>query len=314
MRIQCLFWMVLAGSTSALAQEQTVEIPPPPPRVESLKIAPSSSAKPLNPAGTVLLDVANKKVILRGELCRRDGLLEMLICKAQTKEHESIIAVDAEAQVIHAALLAIGAQPGSPATFQPDYAPPTGQKLDIWVGWTDDFGRPQRFRAQQLVRHAISRYYTAIIDPVPSELMIDNRGDLRYDTNTKELIWFGRMTESQKTNLLARSSDKTYQAAIESFFSQSQPRELVADFVFAGSRMFKQRDGTNYYMAEEGNLVCVANFGDAMIDISIRSSMDNSGLMFEPYEERLPKKRTSMVVELILVPEEPLVSDEPVKK
>lgn len=294
----------LAGTLNAQdLGESIVEVPPPPPSVISLKVAPPASAQPLNPAGTVLLDVANKRVLLRGELCRRDGLLEMLVCKAQTKEHESIISVDAEAQVIHAALLAIGAKPGSPATFQPEYMPPTGQKLDVLVSWTDDFGRPQRFRGQQLIRHAISRYYTAVIDPVPPELKIDNRGDLRYDTNTKELIWFGRMSETQRQNLLARSQNPTYQKAIESFFQQSQPRELVADFVFAGSRLFKQRDGTNFYMAEEGNLICVANFGDAMIDISVRSSADNTGLMFEPYEERLPNKRTAMIVELIVIPD-----------
>ena len=44
------------------------------------------------------LDVANKKVVLRGQLCLREGLLEMLVCKQQTKEHESIIAIDAVAK------------------------------------------------------------------------------------------------------------------------------------------------------------------------------------------------------------------------
>ena len=54
-------------------------------------------------------------------------------------------------------------------------------------------------------------------------------------------------------------------------------------------------------MAEAGDVVCVANFGDAMIDISVRSSADNGGLMFEPYTERLPNKRTAMTIELIPV-------------
>ena len=61
------------------------------------------------------------------------------------------------------------------------------------------------------------------------------------------------------------------------------------------------KDGTQYYMAEAGNVVCVANFGDAMIDIAQLSSADNGGLMYEPYTERLPSRRTAITVELIPV-------------
>ncbi len=292
----------LAGlCSSGRAAEEQPDRPPAPPTAVSLQIEPAASAKPLNPKGTVYLDTVNKKVILRGQLCLREGLLEMLVCKTQTKEHESVLSVDAEAYVIHAALMALGAKPGTPVKFQPEYAPPTGQKIDIYVGWTDEFGRPQRYPAQKLIRKVTQRYYTAILDPLPKELKIDNRGDLRYDTTTKELIWFGRMNETQKKALLARSADKSYQKLIEKFFADSQPQDLDADFIFAGSSFYKQKDGTQYYMAEAGDFICVANFGDAMIDISVRSSADNGGLMFEPYTERLPNKRTAMTIELIPV-------------
>ena len=287
--------------TSGRAAEEHPDRPPAPPPAVSLLIEPAASAKPLNPKGTVLLDTVNKKVILRGQLCLREGLLEMLVCKTQTKEHESVISVDAEAYVIHAALMALGAKPGTPVRFQPEYAPPTGQKIEIYVGWTDEYGRPQRYPAQKLIRKATQRYYTAVLDPLPKELKIDNRGDLRYDTTTKELIWFGRMDEVQKKALLARSADKAYQKIIEKFFADSQPQDLDADFVFAGSQFYKQKDGTQYYMAEAGDVVCVANFGDAMIDISVRSSAETGGLMFEPYTERLPNRRTAMTIELIPV-------------
>ena len=287
--------------SSGFTAEKFPDRPPAPPSAVSLLIEPASSAKPLNPKGTVYLDTANKKVVLRGQLCLREGLLEMLVCKAQTKEHESIISIDAEAYVIHAALMALGAKPGTPVRFQPEYAPPTGQKIEIYVGWTDEFGRPHRYPAQKLVRKVTQRYYTAVLDPLPRELKVDNRGDLRYDTTTKELIWFGRMNEVQKKALLARSADKAYQKIIQTFFADGQPQELEADFVFAGSQFYKQKDGTQYYMAEAGNIICVANFGDAMIDITTRSSADNAGLMFEPYTERLPNKRTDLTIELIPV-------------
>ncbi len=285
----------------AIAEDSTADRPPPPPPAVSLQIEPATSAKPLNPSGTVLLDTANKKVILRGQLCLREGLLEMLICKTQTKEHESVISVDADAYVIHAALMALGAKPGTPVQFQPEYSPPTGQKIEIYIGWTDEYGRPHRYPAQKLIRKATQRYYTAVLDPLPAEIKLDNRGDLRYDTNTNELLWFGRMNEKQRETQLARSSDKAYQKIIEGFFTDSQPQDLVADFIFAGSQFYKQKDGTQYYMAEAGDVVCVANFGDAMIDISLRSSADNGGLMFEPYTERLPSRRTALTIELIPV-------------
>jgi len=308
----CLGLLPTLGFCSRLiaAEGMAPDRPPPPPQAVSLMIEPAPSAKALNPAGTVWLDTANKKVVLRGQLCLREGLLEMLICKSQTKEHESIISIDAEAYTIHAALVALGAKPGTPVRFQPEYQPPTGQKIEIYIGWTDDYGRPHRFAAQQLIRKATQRYYTAVIDPLPKELKIDNKGDLRYDTNSKELLWFGRMNEKQKAELLTRSSNPEYHTAIEQFFADSQPQELDADFIFAGSQFFKQKDGSQYYMAEAGDIVCVANFGDAMIDISTRSSAENGGLMFEPYTERLPSRRTPLTVELIPVWDD----DEGVKK
>ena len=186
----------LAGlsATSALADGDAPDRPPAPPQSVSLDIEPAPTAKKLNPSGTVLLDAANKKVVLRGELCLREGLLEMLVCKAKTKEHESIVSVDADAYVIHAALMALSAKPGTPVKFQPEFTPPTGQKIDIYLGWTDEFGRPHRYPAQKLIRRATQRYYTAVLEPLPGDLKIDNRGDLRYDEITHEVIWFGPMT------------------------------------------------------------------------------------------------------------------------
>jgi hypothetical protein len=88
---------------------------------------------------------------------------------------------------------------------------------------------------------------------------------------------------------------------------------MQADFVFAGSQFFKQKDGSQYYMAEAGDIVCVANFGDAMIDITARSSAENGGLMFEPYTERLPNRRTAITVDLIPVAAERLAPASPPK-
>src|SRR5688572_6193568 len=75
----------------------------------------------LNPQGTVLLDAAGKRLLLKGEVCMREGLLEMLACLKQSKEHESIVSVETRAQIVHAGLLAIGLEPGKPVQFAPEY-------------------------------------------------------------------------------------------------------------------------------------------------------------------------------------------------
>src|SRR5579864_2016979 len=83
---------------------------------------------PLNKNGTVLYDIKGKRVLLKTHVALQQGSLEMLCCKKQTKEHESILSLDAMAQAVHAGLLTIGAKPGSPVRYNPEFQPPTGQK------------------------------------------------------------------------------------------------------------------------------------------------------------------------------------------
>lgn len=281
------------------------DLPPAPPEA----VRPDASdggdhLSPLNPSGTVLLDLKNKRVLLKSRVCLREGLLEMLICRAQTKEHESIVAVDSEAYVIHAGLLAVGAKPGTPVRFEPEYQAPTGQKIDIYFNWTDEDGNPHRERAQRWVRNVTRRYYVTELASLPNDLTMPEDSELRYDERRKELIWFDQMTEEEREQLLALSRDEAYRAAIQEFYDAGRPKQLDADFVFAGSGFYRQRDGTDWYQAEAGNLVCVANFSDAMIDVSIESSSQNAGLLFEPYTERIPPEGTPVTIELIPVEEE----------
>jgi hypothetical protein len=72
-------------------------------------------------------------VVVEAKVCLRSGEygLECLLCKRGTKEHESILTTPANAQFIHAALLAAGAQPGSPVQFEPEFKSPTGTPIKI---------------------------------------------------------------------------------------------------------------------------------------------------------------------------------------
>lgn len=258
---------------------------------------------PLNKSGTVLLDVPGKRVLLKAEVVLQEGLLEMLCCLKQTKEHESILAVDAKAYVVHTGLLAIGATPGAPVRFTPEYKPPTGQKIKIHLQWTDKKGVLQRVPAQSWVRHATRRFFAADLERLPEGLTIPKDSELRYDERAKELLWFGPMSKEQRDKLLELSKDDEYRAAVKTFYKRSQPREMQADWVFAGSGFYvDETTGERLYQAEGGDLICVANFPTATIDVAIKSSASGeANLLYEAYTERIPPRGTNVTIELIPV-------------
>ena len=75
----------------------------------------------------------------------------MFACPVGTKEHESVVAVLAKSSEVHAALLAVDATPGTPVRFRPEFLPPTGQVIRIFVCWYDEKGQFQTVDARQWV-------------------------------------------------------------------------------------------------------------------------------------------------------------------
>ncbi len=264
-------------------------------------LLPQEGLVTLNPQNTVFIDAEHKRVFLRTRVALREGLLEMLLCKAQTKEHESVLAVDAEAYVIHAALLAIGAETGTPVRFTPEFRAPTGQQIDLFVLWVDDEGMEHRVPAQEWVRHITRRYYEEPLDAWPTGIEIPEDLDVRYDDNNDLVLWFGTLSEAKRDRILALSDDPQWTSAFEKIYRDSQPHEMEDTFVFAGSGFYTDDDGKRWYQAESGNVICVANFSDAMIDIAADSSADGSGLLFEPYTERIPELGTEVILEMVPV-------------
>ncbi|WP_437184866.1 YdjY domain-containing protein [Planctomicrobium sp. SH668] len=297
LRLATLLFLSLV-SLPLFAQEEEQPAPRPAPKVPA-------SAVPLNKQETILLDKEKKTILLKSTVCLREGVLEMLVCPKQTKEHESIFTLDGKAQVVHAGLLAAGAEPGHPARFSPEFVKAAGTKIDIFVNWIDDEGKPQRTNAQEWVRHATQRYFEAPLEFVPEGVRLAEGNDaIRYDDVNKELLFFGPMTPELKEKFLGMSKDASYQKAIESLAKQGEFKKIEADFVFAGSGFLDRGDGAQVYAAEGGSLICVANFGDALIDVNIKSSASNdAGLLFEPWTERVPPAGTEVLLELVPVPE-----------
>jgi hypothetical protein len=106
----------------------------------------------LFPKSDVWLDKKRKALVVDGEVCLREGQLEMFACPRGTKEHESIVALHCQAQDVHAGLLAAGAKAGKPVSFNPEYTPATGQIIDIYVLWKDAAGEKHQARAQQWIK------------------------------------------------------------------------------------------------------------------------------------------------------------------
>lgn len=298
-----LLMLFLSGVTFAIAADspshallaQSTDAP-----AEADSTSEETKLVPLNPSGTVLMDRANGRLLVKTKVCLREGLLEMLMCPKQTKEHESILSYDGKVQVIHAGLLALGAEPGKPVQFQPEFTPPTGQQIEIHVIWKDKDGKEHRRPAQEWIRQSTRRYFEADLAAVPSGVPL-NEGDdsLRYDQLNKQILWYGIMSDAQRDEFLKLSSNEAYQKAIRSLHEQSQVKPMQADFVFTGSSFAPVEGGGEVYLAQAGSAICVANFSDAMIDVGVRSSASNDvGLLYEPWTERVPPLETEVMLEL----------------
>ena len=118
---------------------------------------PAGAPSKLNFPG-VTINLQERCVDVAGTVCLRHGSLELVACTKGTKEHESIVAVEARPMHIHAALLLLGAKPGSPATRQQleDQAerwievPPSGGPVDVHLVLKGNEGR--------MVEHPISDF------------------------------------------------------------------------------------------------------------------------------------------------------------
>jgi hypothetical protein len=58
----------------------------------------------------VSVNTSKREVYLDTTICLRRGILEYLICKTRTFEHESVFASDCKPSLLHAALLLVGAE------------------------------------------------------------------------------------------------------------------------------------------------------------------------------------------------------------
>lgn len=101
-------------------------------------------------------------------ICLDEGALELVACTKDTKEHESLVVVDARPMHIHAALLLLGAKNGSPAsrrvineeTHAWQDCPPHGDLIEVLLVVKNAEGK--------MIEHSISDFITHMDDGDPS--------------------------------------------------------------------------------------------------------------------------------------------------
>jgi len=114
------------------------------PRPAAPKSEEKSTHAPLQADQSLILETKPDKtlrVLLHAEVCLREGPLELLLCKTQSKEHEAILRTRVDAKFVHAALERCGAKPGAPVQFvdgkgEPDYKPAHGSLVAVRVHLT----------------------------------------------------------------------------------------------------------------------------------------------------------------------------------
>lgn len=94
----------------------------------------------------VTINVDEWAVDVAAKVCLQSGLLELIACTKDSKEHESIVMVEAKPSHIHTALLLLGAKPGNPAMrriideegMRFIDIPPRGGEIDVFLVLGDE--------------------------------------------------------------------------------------------------------------------------------------------------------------------------------
>lgn len=126
-------WVLLLVALAALG------VPLPAVGESSEEIPPDLAGKIREIFPHITIDAKDRRVDVESVVCLTEGFLELIACGKDSKEHESVIMVEAKPSHIHAALLLIGAEAGNPAMRKPlneeatrwAHLPPRGQAVKI---------------------------------------------------------------------------------------------------------------------------------------------------------------------------------------
>lgn len=190
-RLSSIFSNALAFLTFIAAPLQTAhgqaaETPPGPAAGQASSNLPQADLTKEFKLPGLSVNKEERCVDLDATVCLRQGALELIACTKGTKEHESILAVDAKPVHIHTALLLLGVPQGNPAMRKPldkegtrwIDVPPRGGAVDVFLVVKDKDGKT----AERPISDFIKRS-----DHGGQGMPVDNRGDKdadRFPTHT----------------------------------------------------------------------------------------------------------------------------------
>ena len=99
----------------------------------------------------IKINLGERSVDIKSTVCLDEGSLEFIACTKGTKEHESVIAIQAKPSHIHTALLLLGAKAGHPAIRRVEGEgdderwidlPPKGSPISVSLVINDKDGKP----------------------------------------------------------------------------------------------------------------------------------------------------------------------------
>ena len=191
----------------------------------------------LDKQSRVWVDRKAHRVVVDGYIALRAGQLEMLACPVGTKEHESVVAVFAKAQVVHAGLLAIGAKSGTPVAWEPSYKAPTGSEIQVIALWKDPDGKKHNIDTRKWVHELGTEKGTLATNFIfaGSKMWKDpDTGEERYLAESGDLICvsnFSTATLDVPLNSSQANSGLMFAAMTEAIPPEGTPIRLVLQLV-----------------------------------------------------------------------------------
>ena len=194
--------------------------------------------KRLSPTEEVWIDPRRKEVVVGGVIALDEGPLEYFACLERSgKEHESIVAARCTARLVHAALLAIGLEPGTPVAFDPDYVPAKGPRVAVQMRWKSKDAAGREAPAQDWIRNARTgrRLETDWVFAGSSFWRDPRDGKEYYEADGGDLICVSNFPTAT-LDLPIESSQSNEALLFEVYPDRVPPRGTAVDMILSATR------------------------------------------------------------------------------
>lgn len=231
-----------------------------------------AAATATKPAGRIVnmngleLNLDARRITFQARVCLTKGPLEFLLCKAGTKDYESLMSTKIKPSDLHVCLLLLGLTPGMPARYYPaegDWPgheiPPRGPELAITLKWKDKNGKEHQ---------------------APTGSWIINSWQKKYNEESPALKFITWLKAA--------------------FAGEKLPFQKPPDkWIFIGSNILP---GGGYLADESGEIISVSNFASAVIDVPFESSDKNALRLFEANTDAMPESGTDVTITISPLP------------